>query len=165
MSNTIIVICGKGNSGKSTLIRTFFKREELIPKGEIIKKVMKGRLVFAVGDTSPQEQNDFCKVEDVKSDIRDRLNICEEKAKGKDYVLLLPFTISRKNGKNDRPNTDCIKKPIEWLKTKFSVYIIYLRKMDYADIMMRDFADNEIQSVTDEESEQAKELKRIMSQL
>ena len=31
MSNTVIVICGKADSGKSTFIRTFFGQEELTP--------------------------------------------------------------------------------------------------------------------------------------
>lgn len=163
MSSKVIIICGKANSGKSTLIRTFFGKEDVIAKGEIVRKVVHGRQVFAVGDTSPQEQNDFCKVAEVKKDIQKRLSLCDEKSGGKDYILILPFTIARKNRKNDMPNTDCIQKPIEWLRNSYKVRVVYLRKMDYADIMMRGLADQEIQSIEGEESNQTKELTRIIS--
>jgi hypothetical protein len=162
MSKKVILICGKANSGKSKTIQTFFGRNEVISKWELVSKTFNGRLVFAVGDTSPQEQNDFCQVAAVKSDIKERLRLCEEKAGGKDFTLILPFTISRKAGRNDEPNTKCIEKPIEWLKETYEVKVIYLRKMDYADVLMRDLSNEEIQSVQDEELRQAGELKRIV---
>lgn len=165
MNNTIIIICGKANSGKSTLIQTFFKRTEVIPKEELVKRVINGKQIYAVGDTSPQEQNDFCKVLEVKKDIQRRLDLCDKEACGKDYILLLPFTIARKNGRNDMPNTNCIQKPIEWLKENYKIKVVYLRKMDYADIMMRDLADQEIQSVENEDSRHTKELKKVISDL
>jgi len=165
LRSKVVVICGKANSGKSTLIRTFFGRKGVIAKGKIVRKVVRGRQIFAVGDTSPQEQNEFCKVSEVRKDIQKRLDLCDEQSGGKDYILILPFTIARKNGRNDMPNTDCIQKPIEWLRNSYKVKVVYLRKMDYADIMMRSLADQEIQSVEGEKSRQTKELREIISAL
>jgi hypothetical protein len=162
MSNSIVVLCGKANSGKSTLLQTLFESGDIIHKGKLLKKKIKGKIVYVVGDTSSQEQTEFCKVEKVKDDIEGRLKLCEEDAAGNDFILLLPFTIKRQNNKNEKPNTKCIIKPIEWLKEKYEVKVIYLRKLDYADIMMRDIFDDEIQSVWDERERHKKELVEII---
>jgi hypothetical protein len=126
--NTIVILCGGTNSGKSATLKGFFKINYSPRRETYIERKFDGKLVCAVSFGSPQEQEDFCEVEDVNKNIENRIAISEGRVKGEQFVLLIPFTMIGNREKGEKINTDCILKPIEKLKKSFKVYVIYLRK-------------------------------------
>lgn len=136
---------------------------------QLLERHLDGKTVYAVSLSSPHElANDFCNVQKVKERIDKRLKKCDEKAKGKDYFLMIPFTMSVKNGEI---NEKCILEPIEWLRAmNIRVILIYLRKtetdlLDAKDALMEKITATIIESKIDEEDRQAKELEAIIKKL
>lgn len=155
MVRTVVALCGEQNSGKSHTLRRLFRLRGLPATGSI--RIGK-RIVCVRGVSSPQEQEEFCQYRDVQDNIKERTDYCDGEF-GKSYTLVIPFTIQKKGRKT---NERCIVKPIKWLKKRgFRVFIIYLRKLNYADIMMGKITKNEIKS-DENYRRQARELKRFI---
>lgn len=168
---TAILLCGSGDAGKTRTLKVFFgvRRIRRLKPMQLLERHLDGKTVYAVGPTSPQElANDFCNAEEVKKRIGKRLKKCDEKAQGKDYFLIIPFTMSVKDG---RINEKCILGPIEWLRTmNIRVFPVYLRKtetilLDAKDALMRKISAPIIESKKGEEGRQAKELEDTIKKL
>jgi hypothetical protein len=128
--NTIVLLCGANKSGKTTTLRRFFIncKERKVNRATLYERAIDGKKVYAVGFDSPQEREKFCRVDLVKANIEKRITICEEAARGQNYVLVIPFGL-RENKERTQLNKRCILEPIEWLKGRgFRVFSIYLKK-------------------------------------
>jgi hypothetical protein len=167
----VIPLCGSDDAGKTKTLKVFFGVEHIrrLKPMQLLEKHLNGKTVYAVGLTSPHElANDFCNVDEVKKRITKRLKKCDKKAQGKDYFLIIPFTMSVENGKI---NEKCILEPIEWLKAmNIRVFSVYLRKtetnfLEAKDALMRKIATPIIESKIGEEDRQAKELENITKRL
>lgn len=137
--NKIVILCGSNNSGKTTTLRGFFKIKDTdgSPSSYIHRKI-NGKILCAVSFSSPQERSMFCNVKQVQDDINERIQVCDDESKGKPYILLIPFTMSGSRTKKKKLNEECIIKPIEELKRKFKVYVIYLRKTNARNPIEKD---------------------------
>jgi GTPase SAR1 family protein len=127
--NAIVVLCGGNSCGKTTTIRKFFKEKSSFTESgkEFFEMTIEGKRVYAVGSGSPQERNDFCKVQRVNADIQARIDECNMRAAGQSFILIIPFTMSV--SEVDRKlNEDCILEPIKELRKTFNVFLIYLQK-------------------------------------
>jgi len=168
---TVVLLCGVANSGKTKTLKAFFDVSNIkrLRPLQLLERNLNGKKVYNIGSTSPQEDaNDFCNVEKIINRIRKRLKECEQVSQGQDYVLIIPFTMERKDGKvNDR----CIVKPIEWLKSEgFNVFSLYLRKektdlLHLKDTLMKRISATTIESKKDEYDRQAKELESFTRKL
>ena len=81
--NTVVILCGANSCGKTTTLKGFFGigKDVDSPKG-YIEKEFNGKIVCALSFSSPQEQvKVFCKFEKVQENIKNRLKICDEKAR------------------------------------------------------------------------------------
>jgi hypothetical protein len=103
-----------------------------------VERKLDGKRICAVSFGSPQEQEPFCKVEHVNGNIKDRILECEKNTNGEPYVLIIPFTMSVSGADRTKLNKDCILKPIEELKKKFKVFVIYLRKINARNLAEKD---------------------------
>jgi hypothetical protein len=168
---TVIPLCGSDNAGKTKTLKAFFGVEHIqrLKPMQLLEKHLDGKTVYAAGPTSPHElANDFCNADEVKKRINKRLKKCDERAQGRDYFLIIPFTMSVEDGK---VNEKCILEPIEWLRAMgIRVFPVYLRKidtdlLDAKNALMRKVAAPIIESKKDEEDRQAKELEDIIWKL
>lgn len=167
---TIVLLCGDRNSGKTKTLKTFFGVSDIkrLKPMQLLETTVKRKRVYAVGLTSPQElANDFCNVEKVDKRINKRLEKCELNSQGRDYVLIIPFTLFVKNG---NVNERCIIEPIELLRSKgYNVVSVYLRKATSTFLHLFDALMNKIKATTIESSEdydrQAEELKKLIGDL
>jgi len=160
MVKKVIILLGVRESGKTLTLRRLFN----VAKRKIIgKTIIDGKEVPIKGFGSPQEMEEFCNVKNVIKNIKRRIKHCEKNSKGKDYVLVIPFSLMKRK---KRTNEDCIIKPIEWLKNHgFSVHVIYLRKLTFADkLATKAKAKTEIKS-DENYSRQSKELKEFIKQM
>lgn len=127
--NNIVILCGANNSGKTSTLKGFFRIDQNTDSPEYyVERKLDGRTVCAVSFGSPQEQSKFCNVLQVQENINSRIRECDEKATNKPYFLIIPFTMSSSRKRKKKLNEDCICKPIEELKKRFNVFVIYLRK-------------------------------------
>lgn len=168
---TVILLCGSDNAGKTTTLKVFFGVRHIrrLRPMQLLERRLDGKTVYAVGLTSPHElANDFCNVEKVKKRIGKRLKKCDGTAQGKDYFLMIPFTMSVEDSE---VNEKCILEPIEWLRAmNIRVFPIYLRKtgtdfLDAKDTLMRKISAPIIESKIGGEDRQAKELEDIIKRL
>lgn len=163
---TVIILCGVAGSGKTKTLKSFFglDPDERLRRYGLLEKTLDGEKIYAFSLSSPQEQEDFCEVEDVKTNIEERIRKCEQASQGNDYTLIIPFTISRKRETGEY-NEDCIIKPINWLTNRrFRVYTIYLKKMRPVDIIMKRITSREIESM-EEYHRQARDLEGFLKTL
>ncbi|MCW4024533.1 MAG: hypothetical protein NWF01_05810 [Candidatus Bathyarchaeota archaeon] len=167
---TIVLLCGTNEAGKTKTLKAFFglPLTGRLKPFQLLERTLKGRKIFAVSLGSPQELEGFCEATDVKNNIQRRIQICEEKAAGTDYVLIIPFGVYQKSKTEDKLNKSCFLNPIKWLKSNgFEVIAVYLRKrtarlIDAKDKLIRSVAiDEEIES-SKEYHKQAKELEDII---
>ena len=158
MTKKIVLLCGERDSGKTKTLRELFNLRSYQRIGRI---TINNKIICVVGLGSPQEKEEFCHVKDVKDNIKKRIKYCERQF-GNDFVLVIPFSIYKK--RDGRTNENCIIKPIEWLKSLYSVHIIYLRIVNYADLIMEKITTNEIRSRRDY-IRQAEELKQFIKKL
>jgi ABC-type cobalamin/Fe3+-siderophores transport system ATPase subunit len=137
--NSIVILCGGDSCGKTTTLKGFFgvNKEDKSPHFYVQRK-LEDKIVCAVKFASPQEKEKFCNVENVNKNIENRITECETKTEGKQYILLIPFTMSGKKKERKKINTDCIIEPIEKLKGKFRVFVIYLRKTNAHNLAEKD---------------------------
>jgi hypothetical protein len=131
----IIPLCGVEDSGKTNTIKSLFGFEgDRWARNRLLKKKVDGKIVYAVGANSPQELSkgrSNIDLSDIKARIEEVLKICEEEANGKDYVLILPFTIYWARNRN-KFNESSITEPIAWLKKKgYEVTPVYLQRENY----------------------------------
>jgi len=103
-----------------------------------IERKLDGRRICAVSFSSPQEQEPFCEVRLVNDNIKNRIIECEKNTNGEPYILIIPFTMSGSRKKRKKINEDCILKPIEKLREKFKVFVIYLRKTNARNLEDKD---------------------------
>ncbi len=158
MTNIVIAIVGKPRSGNTTLIKEFFKPLPVRFR-HLTKKVVNGKLVYAYGASSSTERVDYQSLEAVKNDIEQRLSACKKDAKDKKFVLLLPLTLRR-------GYEVLVTSSIQWLKRQgYRVVVVYLRKMDFADLAMIEVSDKEIQSAWGDHKRHTKELTDIIKGL
>lgn len=166
--NTIVILCGAVDSGKTKTLKGFFKVKSAHSPQSYIERKFDGRIVCAVGFGSPQEQQDFCKVELVNENIQKRIVECENNAKGEAYILLLPFTLRGSTKEGKTINKNCILKPIEKLKEKFKVFVVYLRKTDgynaERDALMQDVASIMIETAWND-CDKSAELEKFLRQV
>lgn len=164
---TIFILCGVGQTGKTKTLKQFFgvSFNKIVTMVNPLEKLLNGVTIFAVGLSSPQEQEDFCHVNDVKRNIRRRI---EKLPENHDYVLIIPFGVY--GASKGKMNEDCIILPIEWLKNQgFRVFVIYLRKASArSEILIMSLMKKlnaRIIDSTEDYGKQAKELERIMRTL
>jgi hypothetical protein len=154
--------------GKTKTLKAFFGVSEIgrLKPLQLLERTLNGKKVYATSLSSPQElANDFCNVEKVIGRMKERLQKCDERAQGQDYILIIPFTMSVEDKKiNER----CILEPIEWLKSiGIRVFPIYLRKtetdlLSLKDALMKKIAAATIESKKDDYDRQAKELEGLI---
>lgn len=164
---TIVILCGVGQAGKTKTLKEFFGVSHIrrLRRDQLLERVLNGKKIYAVRLNSPQEQEDFCEIDDVKGNIKGRIRKCEQASKGQQYTLIIPFGLY--GALKRKLNEDCILKPIEWLRNKgFKVFVVYLRKktaraLDLVDSFMRKVTSNVIES-TEEYDRQAEELEKII---
>jgi ABC-type sugar transport system ATPase subunit len=167
--NKIVILCGSNNSGKTTTLRRFFRIKDIdASPSSYVERKFNSRIVCAVSFSSPQERSVFCNVEQVQDDINERIQTCDEKSKGEPYILLIPFTMSGSRTKKEKLNQECIISPIEELKKRFKVYVLYLRKtntMNLAekDALMKKIAIAEIETAKTD-YDKSKELENFLKE-
>jgi hypothetical protein len=168
---TVVLLCGSNCVGKTMTLKVFFgvKHIRKLKPMQLLENHLNGKTVYAVSLSSPHElANDFCNVKKVEERVDKRLKKCDEKAQGKDYFLIIPFTMSVEDGEI---NEKCILEPIEWLRVmNIRVTAVYLRKtetdlLDAKDALMEKIAAPRIISKIDEEDRQARELEEIIKKL
>ena|SRR5208283_3454764 len=132
----IVVLCGVENSGKTNTMKRFFRfNGARWPRNRLLQRIIDDKTVYAVGANSPQELNRKYKeetdkfVELIKARIQEVLNICNKESGGKEYVLILPFTIYR-HKKGKAICEESIKEPIEYFRRSFKVKPLYLKRKD-----------------------------------
>lgn len=164
---TVVILIGRSNSGKTRTLKRFFGIDRRLRPNEYMDRT-NGKIVCAVKLNSPQEEEDFCKYEDVVNNINKRLERAKSEVKNRhkmdDFVFIIPFGlyVRRDDGKI---NEDCILKPIEQLKKEgHAILLIYLnrpsRKPIY-DKFMKGLTTHEISSRKDYDN-QAKELRKLI---
>jgi hypothetical protein len=137
--NSIVILCGGNNCGKTATMKGFFGIEESTPSPNYyVERKFEGKTVCAVSFASPQEKSPFCNVGKVQENIQRRIDQCNEKASSKPYILIIPFTMSGSRTEKKKINKECIVKPINWLKKNFNVFVIYLRKTNIRNLKEKD---------------------------
>jgi hypothetical protein len=169
----VIVLCGVENSGKTSTMKTFFSfNGARLSRNRLLQRIIGGETFYAVGANSPQELNRKYKeetgrfVELIKARINEVLNICEKKSGGKDYVLILPFTIFR-HKKGKAICEESIKEPIEFLRRSFKVKPLYLKRSDrgFPDEFMLSIIEHEKNIIKSEMNyeKQTRELEKLVT--
>jgi hypothetical protein len=131
-----VLLCGGNDAGKTTTLRNFFagcpvqRRERM----NFYTRVLCDRIVYGVGDDSPQENQQLktktlCDMACVKEDIKKRIRLCDDEAKGQSYILIIPYGMYE-NLDRTKLNEECFLQPIDWLRKEmgFKVFPFYLRK-------------------------------------
>ena len=144
--NSIVLLCGGDNAGKTTTLRKFFegylvyRRERM----NFYTRILGDRIVYGVGDDSPQEKQQLktktlCDVDCVKEDIKKRIRLCDVEAKGQSYILIIPYGMYE-NLDRKQLNEECFLQPICWLRTEtgFNVFPFYLRKTNATHLAKKD---------------------------
>jgi hypothetical protein len=109
-------------------------------------------------------------VDEVGKRIKERTKICEDASQGEDYVVVIPFRISHRKGKNYEPNAKFIIEPILSLKSRgFRVVPVYLRNEKVLvppmiDALMQKIAKHQVDSNNSYEK-QASELENLIRTL
>lgn len=164
---TIVLLCGSNNVGKTKTLKKFFgvSLDGRLKPMQLLERTLNGKKICAVSLCSPQELSHFCVVDEVKESIEKRIQKCEEHYRNQDYTLLMPFTLSVKDG---GINERCILEPIEWLRTKgFKVVSVYLRRENIRDLPLKDALMKKITSMIieskkDDYDRQSRELEDIL---
>ena len=174
--NTIVILYGSDSSGKTTTLRSLFNITARNSPSHFRDVRINSRRVCAVSFCSPQERvqakdkDNFCKFELVIEDINNRIAECETKTKGEPYILLIPFTMSTKKGEAEL-NKGCIKKPLEFLKKCFNVFVTYIQKenpthKDLKDGLMRQLEAYFIEpKTTHDDCDRSEELRTFLKEL
>lgn len=136
--HSIVILCGGNRCGKTTTLKGFFKIKSAKSPESYVERKLDGKRICAVSFCSPQEQEPFCKVELVNGNIKNRILECENNTNSEPYILIVPFTMSVSKADRTKLNKDCILKPIEELKKKFKVFVIYLRKTNAQNLAQKD---------------------------
>jgi hypothetical protein len=168
--NKIVIICGANSCGKSSTLKGFFGISIGSKSPDYyIERKLDGKIVCAVSFSSSQEKvHDFCNVTKVQEDIKRRVIECEERATSKPYNLIIPFTISGSPKRKKKVNKDCVLKPIDDLKKRFNVFVVYLRKTNThnraeKDALMKDVAVVTIET-TEKDYDKSRELERFLKE-
>jgi hypothetical protein len=168
--NTIIILCGSNDSGKTATMKGFFVIDKNTRSPhDYIERKLDGRIVCAFSFGSPQEKvQKFCAVEKVQDNIQRRIDECNKKASSKPYILIIPFTMSGSRIQKKKINEDCIIKPINWLKKDFHIFVIHLRKgkarnLKEQDDLMKDLAIEKIET-TKKDYDKSSDLINILRQ-
>lgn len=170
----IVLLVGRGNSGKTRTLKKFFGIEFSIKlkRYEYIERVIDQKVVCSVGLSSPQELISFCNYKVVIENIKTRLEKAKREVKRrhnkKDFIFIIPFGLYMKIGKM---NEDCIKNPIEQLKLDgYEVFPIYLKRKFKRILSRNQLFDNFIGIFTshkilsrEEYDKQAEEVKRLIN--
>ena len=169
--NSIVILCGGVNSGKTTTMKGFFGvSKNSYSSWSFIKRKLDGKIICAVSFSSPQEKEGFCEVNDVKENIKERITECNEETKGEPYILIIPFTMRTRNKDRKKLNENCILKPIQHLRKRFNVFVIYLKKKkikrrlkmdDLMDALMEGIASYVIETTKDD-CDMSKELENYL---
>ena len=162
----VVVLCGVRNSGKTKTLRKFFglSDDEKLAPMQLLPRVVNGKKIYVVSLNSPQELNQFCKVEEVIKNIEKRIKKCEKASKGQGYILILPFSILYSRQRKAF-NDNCIFEPIEWLRNRgFNVFLVYLKKMRTEDMLMKRTFSEEIESI-EEYDRQSEDLKSLIKNI
>ena len=166
----IVLLIGRGNSGKTETLKKFFGIHRRLRRYEYIEKSINGNVVCAVSLSSPQElmkEIAFCDYDLVINNIKKRLNMAKREVKKRhntdDFIFVMPFGLYlRRDG---RTNEDCILKPIEQLKkdghTVLPIYLKKASKNPFFDKFMNGLTSNEISSRKDYDK-QAEELEKLI---
>ena len=153
MLESIIILVGEINSGKSSTLRTLAEMYLGKPKGvnqRFFDYKGKGICIFP---SSPQENSDnaFCHADEVIKDVEHR--IMESNSRNCS-LLVTTFTLKGSWKAHKLLNEGCIEGPIRELSSKFKVHIVYLRK------------DGERKSPkTPRQRAHAKQIKELMARL
>ena len=100
---TIMLLCGADSSGKTSTLRRFFRFKGDLRSNPLLERTLNGKKVYAFNLGSPQElAKVFCALDKVKPRIEKRIQKCEQASLNQDYVLIIPFTLSVKEGKSMR---------------------------------------------------------------
>jgi len=167
--NSIVILCGGDSSGKTATLKGFFgvNKRNRSPSSFIDRK-LDGKRICAVSFDSPQEHEDFCKVNDVQKNINGRIRECNEETKGDPYILIVPFTMSTSEADRKKLNKNCILKPIEELKKSFIVFVIYLKKKNAKLLAEKDALMKGITSVvietTKDDYDKSTELEKYLKE-
>lgn len=162
----IVVLIGRGASGKSKTLKRFFGIDRRLRKNEYIENIIDGKIICAVSLSSPQELRGYCKYDLVMTNILERLNIAKREVKKRhnrdDFIFVIPFGLYMRD---DKINEDCIFKPIEWLKAQAHIVkLIYLkrhtRKLLFDEFMARLTKDNIVSR--EDYDKQAEELRNLI---
>jgi hypothetical protein len=168
----IVVLCGVENSGKTNTMKSFFSFKGVRwSRNRLFQRIIDGKTFYAVGANSPQELNRKYKeetdkfVELIKARIEEALRICEKEAIGKEYVLILPFTIYR-HKKGKAICEESIREPIEYFRGSFKVKPIYLQRKDctFPDEFMLSIIDSKKDIISSDMNyeRQARELEKLV---
>jgi hypothetical protein len=175
--NSIVLLCGGNDSGKTTTCRKFFdgcianRRENM----EFYVKQLRGKLIYGVGADSPQENSqlrtkEFCDVDDVKRDIDKRIRICDAESREQSYILIMPYGMYEDDSRT-RLNENCFLEPKRWLEEvrMFRVLPIYLRKTNAThwaqkDELARRICNREIET-NKENYDKSREVEEIIIEL
>lgn len=120
---------------------------------------------MAVYTSSPQEQEEFCHVNEVMASIDTKIAQSESKDC---KLMILPFTLG--TNLQRRVNAECIERPVEILRRrKIAVHLIYLRKerareLEELDALMQQLSEKTISSDEDYDR-QARELLRSVDEI
>ncbi|UCC33638.1 MAG: hypothetical protein JSW53_01130 [Candidatus Bathyarchaeota archaeon] len=161
---TIVILCGVNESGKSKTLKKFFGVSHLprLRPMQLLERTLNGMKVYAVSLNSPQELRNFCDEEGVIDSIRKRITKCRQSSKGQQYTLTIPFGVY--GAVKGKLNEDCILKPIEWLldHARARVHVIYLQKrsargLGLVEAFMKQLTQNVIES-TEDYDRQSEEL-------
>jgi hypothetical protein len=164
---TVVLLIGSNDSGKTETLKTFFRANpsDILKPMQVLKRKLNRKDVLGIGVSSPQELCSFCDSDEVKRNIEERIGICEQETKGKDYFLVIPFEVYR--NANGEINSKCIIEPLFSLRVKGKVVSVYLRKGNAEinqslDLLMNSLSvKNRIGSTMNYEK-QAKELEEIL---
>jgi predicted AAA+ superfamily ATPase len=155
----VIILSGVRNAGKTGTLQQLINL--FTPLGRNVYQY-KGKAI-CVYTSSPQEQEEFCHVNDVLDSINTKIVKANENGC---RLLILPFSIGR--NREGTLNSLCIQKPFEMFRSKgIDPHLIYLRREDARQVteiddMMRDVAETTIVSREDYPA-QARELLRTVN--
>lgn len=112
---TVVLLCGSNEAGKTKTLKAFFgvSHIKILKKMQLLERFLNGKRIFAVSLSSPQEQEDFCIVDDVKENVSNRIQKCEKLAQGQGYILIIPFGVFQKSRTEEELNEACFLEPVE----------------------------------------------------
>ena len=170
MPEKIIILSGARQSGKSNTLEAL--QQILTYVGQLNFYEYNGKRI-CIFRTSPQEMKGvrFCVDADVSNRIDGMIAKCDS---GQCRLLILPFSL--RTNRSRQLNMGCIERPIERLRSRFEVHLVYLRRetndagrpltglVEMDDLMRRLNAETIIRS-RQRYQEQARELLAIIDKV